>query len=130
MYTIKTYQIHQLQTYQTAQLGRLSRRGYALSYALAYLIKANRDKDAAPFIDWHRIIVVETPRKKILGWALMRDLKHSQELMMYVDRRFRRQGIGRKLAKRANLINGHYKKRLLVYVVNDQGDFYKKVGMI
>jgi GNAT superfamily N-acetyltransferase len=127
MYTIKTYQIHQLQTYQTAQLGRLSRRGYALSYNLSYLIRANREHEK---IDWHRIIIVETPKKKILGWALMRDLKHSQELMMYVDRRFRRQGIGRKLAQRANMINGHYKKRLLVYTVSDQGDFYKKVGMI
>lgn len=137
IYTIKIYQIHQLQSYQTTQLGRLSRRGGLLSRALTDLLfdlrchkQMSGTGEWQPIIPWHRIIIAES-NQKVLGWALLRDMSRGRmELMMYVHRKFRRQGIGTQLGKRAKLIHAHYNKELTVYVVDDQGDFYKKLGLI
>lgn len=130
-YSLRTYQLHQLKPYQTAQMGRLSRREGLLSQALSDMLHHQRLKREQ---EWHRFIIAETADGIIVGWALLRELveNESNELMMYVHQSFRRQGIGTAMANRAKLLHSrsdNWDGRLRVHIMEDQGNFYKTVGL-
>ena len=139
-YTLRVCQIGSLTTEQTVQLGRLSRRGGLLSERLNNMLYYRK---VGLKQNWHRFILAETKSGVILGWGLIFEALISKrkngrnELMIYVNRSFRRNGIGTAIAKRATRIHEKSpiqklvtKRRMHVFWVEDQGDFYKTVGLL
>lgn len=125
-YTVKTYQLHKISYKQYCQMSKLRRTDGLLWPAVQHIKKSTKP----PF---NRFIIAETEKGKILGWALLRKIKSGSDVMLYVKREYRRNGIGTELFKHAEKLYRYHRKsknlgKLVAYYEPDQGNFMSSVG--
>jgi GNAT superfamily N-acetyltransferase len=121
---IKTYNLQQLKSEQLLQMSKLRRTDGMLWPTIKILLNK-------PNI-FSRVVIVEE-KGNILGWGLLRKAKKDSDIMLYVRRSHRRQGLGTKIVCRINRIYKFHKKSkklgdLHFYTETDQGNFFESVG--
>lgn len=133
-YTLTTYRFSQLSRHQLLQMSKLRRPNGGLWQVVQCIESWSRWKsNLPPEALFNRFVIAETKGGKVLGWALLVKKQRRCDLMLYVRRSHRRQGIGTRLVKRAErLYNRHQDAQglgdLTVYRHEDQGNFFETVG--
>lgn len=126
-YQLLVCQTQHLKPRERKQLGRLTRIDGELRRIFSEFLLKEKNGEV---LKRHRFILAKNKKGKVFGWALLRDVGHRCELMLYVQRSFRRNGIGTALVKKAEVLHRKWTKPkpIRVFRHDDQGDFYPRLG--